>query len=214
MVQGKIHKKRRVQSHIHPARCLPQLGVGRRTFSSSQKLCFIINEVMVSPRAAALIDTGPSSFDVRGVVVAERVFISAPPHSTLVLSTPPSFGAMEASGRTRQAREGSSRDKAWAERRAEDVTKSSTPSLSQSRGNPLKNGTRRLSVLIVLFLIMYAIQEWTLANTAALRVIQGQTNHTLMEFKAHCRERKREVDLSVYNQDQIRRGQTCTTRLR
>lgn len=48
------------------------IASGRRTSSLSQRLCFIMNEWRWSPRAAVLIDTGPSGFDVCGVVVAER----------------------------------------------------------------------------------------------------------------------------------------------
>ncbi len=61
------------------------------------------------------------------------------PHyrSLFLLSITPPFRAMEAAGRACQPCEGSRRDKAWAERRAEDVTKSNTR-LSQTGGNSLK----------------------------------------------------------------------------
>lgn len=50
MIKAMFHKKGTVQSHIYPVRCLSHYSFGRRTSSSSQKLCFIMNEWCVSAR--------------------------------------------------------------------------------------------------------------------------------------------------------------------
>jgi len=132
--------QRGVQSHVYPARCLPPRSFGRRTCSSSQKLCFIMNEWWrVSPRGRFNWHGAEELWCTRRCGGGER---RAPHYCSLSSHTQTharlSFGAAEAAGRARQPCDGSSRDKAWAERRAEDVIKSNTPSLSQSWGNPLK----------------------------------------------------------------------------
>lgn len=143
-MRGKNVLKRRVQSHIYPARCLPHHSFGRRTSSSTQKLCFIMNEWWcVSTRCCFNWLRAEQLWCMRHFGGRERW---APHYRSLFpLFTPPSFGATEAAGRACQPCEGSSRDKAWAERRAADVTKSNSPSCSQTGGNPLKNYIRRLS---------------------------------------------------------------------
>lgn len=87
----------------------------------------------MSPRTAVLIETGPSGFDVRGVVVMEREGL------LITAFCPPLLGAMEAAGGACQPCEGSSRDTAWAQRTSPDQT---PPDIPRLRETPSKNYPR------------------------------------------------------------------------